>query len=217
MQRQHDVRARLVGHRRPHQVVRGGCCRAGEQHRHSDGTEPAFDPACQVERHLGLGKAVGNSSGVIAAVAGIQYDDSSEQAMARGAHYLLLTQRVWGPSGYRPRQIREGTQGRRANAAVDSQSHPALESSNRMLGFGSQYPVDAVGGEPQRQKSLLKLGHIIALEHVARDVGQDPVAQLPTGPVQGDVCLWSEHSVNHQSPPLLKGADRVGHLLVVDI
>jgi hypothetical protein len=86
-----------------------------------------------------------------------------------------------------------------------------------MLGVGSKYPIDPVRSEAQRQKSLLKLGHIIALEHVAWDVGEDPVPQFPVGAIQSNIRLWSENSVDHQSPPLLKGADRVGHFFVVDI
>ena len=83
--------------------------------------------------------------------------------------------------------------------------------------LGAEHAVDPVGGEPERQETLLQLGHVIALKHVAGDMREHPVAQLPVGPVQGDMGVRSEHSVDDQASPLLEGADCLGHLFVVDI
>src|ERR1035437_5354410 len=136
--------------------------------------------------------------------------------MAGASDELLFAQGVRRTSRHRAVQISEGPQGLGADAAIDSQPHTALESSNRLFGMGTEHTVDPVGGEPKREETFLKLGHVIALQHVARDVREDSVAQLPVGPVQGDMGMRSEHSVNHQATSLLEGSDRFGHLFVVD-
>jgi hypothetical protein len=86
-----------------------------------------------------------------------------------------------------------------------------------VLGVRPEHAVNPVGGEAERQETLLQLGDVITLEHVAGDVRKHPVAQLPVGPVQGDVGVRPEHSVDNQASSLLKGANCLGHLCVVDV
>ena len=86
-----------------------------------------------------------------------------------------------------------------------------------MLGVGTEDAIDAVRGEPQREETLLKLGYVIALEHVAGDVREHPVTELPAGSVQSDVGVRPEHSVDDQAAPLLEGPDRLGDLVVIDV
>ena len=160
---------------------------------------------------------MGDGSGVIAAVAGIQHDDASGQTVARASDELSFAQGVRRSPGHRPGEVGEGPQGLGTQAAIDGQSHPALEASDRPLRVGTEHAVDPVGGEPEGQEALLQLGHVVALQQMAGGVGEQAVAQLPAGPVEGDVGLGSDHAVDHQTSPLLECSHRAGQLLVVHI
>ncbi len=139
---------------------------------------------------------------------GVHHDDLAGQVWAGLADLLLGTQLV-GASALDARgEPGEGLQRGRAAGAVGRHPDVALELTHALLGLAAEDAVVATDVEAEAEQTLLQGEHVVAAQLVARDVGEQPVAQAPACLVEGAVGQRPHQTVHGQPSLLLEGTDR---------
>ena len=113
---------------------------------------------------------MGQSTGRVTAVAGVEHDRAAGQAVPGAAHQLALAQRVRRAAGDGPAEVGEGAQRLRAHEPVGREAHAALEAAHGLLGVGAEEAVHPLRAEPEGEQPLLQRGHVVALQQVPRSV-----------------------------------------------
>ena len=121
-------------------------------------------------------------------------------------HVLLRTQGVGRASlHHRGQPAQRLVRGRTARA-VGWDAEVALELPQAGLGLGTEVAVDAADAEAEVEQTALQGVDVVAGDEAARQVGQDPVTELPPSLVETSEGERADDAVDRQAALLLEGA-----------
>ncbi len=144
----------------------------------------------------------------------VDRDDLAGQLRALAPDPLLGAHRVGAAPAHHRGEPGQRLQGGRPAGAVGRDADVALEVAHGLLGLVAVAAVDLADLEAEVEQPLLECDHVVAGEHVARDVGQQPVAEPPPGLLQHAVGARTDDAVDGQAALLLELADRPVEALV---